>query len=63
MQSRKAGVLSMFVLLLLDSGCARFDPRPLGEVGFERRAVSKTDGGVTVSVVALSEDEARAPWA
>jgi hypothetical protein len=48
----------MLSLLLLGSGCASFDPRPLGEVGFERRALSKTDGGVKVSVVALSEDEA-----
>jgi hypothetical protein len=48
----------MLSLLLLGSGCASFNPRPLGEVGFERRALSKTDGGVKVSVVALSEDEA-----
>jgi hypothetical protein len=39
---------------------ARFTPRPLQEVGFERRAQTKTVGGVQVSVVALSEDEARA---
>jgi len=58
MRRRKAGVLSMLSLLLLGSGCASFNPRPLGEVGFERRALSKTDGGVKVSVVALSEDEA-----
>ena len=41
-------------------GFARFNPRPLREVGFEQRAQSKTDGGVQVSVVALGEDEARA---
>jgi hypothetical protein len=58
MRRRKAGVLSMLSLLLLGSGCASFNPRPLGEVGFERRALSKTDGGVKVSVVALSEGEA-----
>ena len=62
MRRRKAGVLAMLSLLLLGSGCASFNPRPLEEVGFERRAVSKTDGAVTVSVVALSEHEARAPW-
>ncbi len=39
---------------------ARFVPRGLEEVGFEQRAVSKTDRGVKVSVVALSDDEARA---
>jgi len=48
----------MLMLSLLCSGCASFNPRPPEVVGFERRAVSKTDGSVTVSVVALSEDEA-----
>jgi hypothetical protein len=49
----------MLVLLLLCNGCASFNPRPLEEVGFERRALTKTDQGVTVSVVALSQDEAK----
>ncbi len=49
----------MLVLLSVGSGCASFNPRPLAEVGFERRAVSETDGGVTVSVVALSAQEAK----
>jgi hypothetical protein len=47
------------VLLSLCSGCASFNPRPLDEVGFERRALTKTDRGVTVSVVVLSGDEAK----
>src|SRR4051794_5384009 len=38
---------------------ARFTPRPLGEVGFERRAQTKTVGDVQVSVVALTEAESR----
>jgi hypothetical protein len=50
---------ALLLVLLLRAGRARFAPRPLAEVGFERRAVSGTDGGVTVSVVALSDDEAR----
>jgi hypothetical protein len=37
-----------------------FRPRSPAEAGFESRAVSKTDGEVRVSVVALSDDEARA---
>ena len=57
MRKWKAGVVAMSLLLSL-GGCASFNPHPLEEVGFEQRAVSKTDGGVTVSVVALSEDEA-----
>jgi hypothetical protein len=58
MRRRKAGVLATIMLLLLVGGCASFNPRPLGEVGFERRTLSKTDGSVNVSVVALSEEEA-----
>jgi len=58
MRKWKAGVVAMPLLLSLGSGCASFNPRPTEEVGFEKRAMSKTDGGVTVSVVALSEDEA-----
>jgi hypothetical protein len=37
----------------------RFAPRPLAEAGFERRAESRTDGDVRVSVVALGDDESR----
>jgi hypothetical protein len=59
MRKSKTNVVAMLLLSLLGSGCTSFNPRPIGEVGFERRALSKTDGGVTVSVVALSEDEAR----
>src|SRR5215469_11030850 len=58
MRKRKASVLAILLFLLL-GGCASFNPHPFEEVGFEQRAVSKTDGGVTVSVVALSEKEAR----
>jgi len=44
----------------LIAGCASFHPQPLDQVGFEQRAQSGTDGQVTVSVTALSVDEARA---
>ena len=57
MERWNAFVIAMLLTLLL-GGCASFNPRPSEEVGFEQRAVSKTDGGVKVSVVALSEDEA-----
>jgi hypothetical protein len=59
MRGTKARILAVLVLLLLCSGCASFNPRPFSEVGFEQRAVSKTDGGVKISVVALSEHEAK----
>ncbi len=44
---------------MLATGCASFHPQPLDKVGFEQRAESSTDGQVTVSVTALSEEEAR----
>ena len=56
-RSRKTAVLILVVILPLLSGCASFNHRSLEQVGFEQRALSKTDGGITVSVVALSEDE------
>jgi hypothetical protein len=52
--------LVMLGLWWLVSGCASFTPHPLADVGFERRVQSQTQGGVQVSVVALSADEARA---
>src|SRR4029078_11761349 len=59
-RTRKAGGLVTLILWLLGSGCESFNPRPLAEVGFERRAQTKTEGGVEVSVVALTATEARA---
>ena len=44
---------------ILIAGCDSFHPQPLDRVGFEQRAQSTADGQVTVSVTALSEDEAR----
>lgn len=44
---------------ILIAGCASFHPQPLEKVGFEQRAQSSTDGQVTASVTALTEEEAR----
>ena len=44
---------------ILIAGCGNFHPEPLDKVGFEQRAQSSTDGQVTTSVTALSEEEAR----
>ncbi len=46
------------VALWLFSGPG-FNPQPFGNVGFQKRAESATEGGVTVSVVALSPEEAK----
>ena len=44
------------------SGCAGFHPQPLDEIGFESRALAKTERGVTISAVALGPEEARAAF-
>ena len=44
------------------AGCAGFDPKPHDEIGFEARAVTKTEDGVTISAVALGPDEAKAAF-
>lgn len=44
---------------ILAAGCASIQPRTLDEAGIERRAQSGTDGQVTVSVAALTVEEAR----
>jgi len=54
--TRKATALFVFVLL---DGCVNFNPGPLKAVGFEHRAQSKKEGGVEISVVALTESETR----
>ena len=46
-------------LSILTSGCASFHPQPVDKVGFEQRAQSGSDGQVTVTVVALTEEDAR----
>ena len=45
--------------VVIGSGCASFKPVPLDDVGFLDRAESQTEGDLTVSVVVLSQDEAR----
>jgi hypothetical protein len=49
----------LVVASMLIAGCASFHPQPFDKVGFEQRAQSSTDGQVTVSVTALTEEEAR----
>jgi hypothetical protein len=51
--------LGLAVASMPIAGCASFHPEPLDKVGFEQRAQSSTDGQVTVSVTALTEQEAR----
>jgi len=41
------------------AGCASFQPQPLDKAGIEQRGQSITSGQVTVTVTALTEEEAR----
>ncbi len=44
---------------ILVAGCASFQPQPLDKASIEQRGQSITDGQVTVTVTALTEEEAR----
>ncbi len=50
------------VLCIAVAGCAGFDPKPHDEIGFQARAVTKTESGVTISAVALGPEEAKAAF-
>ncbi len=45
--------------LLILSACASFNPRPHESIGYKDRAVTRSDGGITVSAVALGPQETR----
>ena len=49
----------IFFLLAIFSGCARFRPRPMEEVGFKERAQTQVDGNVGVTVAVLSAKESK----
>ena len=46
-------------ILMVGWSCASFKPVPMADVGFLDRAESQTEGELTVSVVVLSQEEAR----
>jgi hypothetical protein len=58
---RLSGTRVLVALLVLPglAGCSRFEPRPLDEPILLRRAQSRIDGGVNVTVAPLSAEEAR----
>ena len=53
---KRGGLVLVLVLL---SACASFNPQEHATIGFLERAVTQSDGGVTVSVVALGPEETR----
>ena len=55
----KPALFAVVVAALSLSGCSRFNPQPIEDAPFQKRAQAQTEGGVTVSVVALTPEEAR----
>ncbi|MEJ2189107.1 MAG: LssY C-terminal domain-containing protein [Acidobacteriota bacterium] len=55
-------VVFIAVLGVVSSGCRTFSPTPMNEVGFEQRAETRTEEGVTVSVAILTAEEAKAAF-
>lgn len=51
---------SWFFILVV--GCRTFSPTPMDEVGFKQRAEKRTEENVTVSVVVLTAEEAKAAF-
>jgi len=49
-----------FILCLIQTGCAAFDPQPLSEVPFQERVETQEEKGVRVSTAVLSAEEAEA---
>ena len=43
-------------------GCRTFSPTPMDEVGFKQRAETRTEDGVTISVVVLTAEESQAAF-
>ncbi len=50
------------VVMACTVGCRTFSPTPMDEVGFKQRAEKRTEEGVTVSVVVLTAEEAKAAF-
>ena len=49
-------------ILTLVVGCRTFSPTPMDEVGFKQRAETRTEEDVTVSIVVLTAEEAKAAF-
>jgi hypothetical protein len=57
--SRPLAVASIFAVVV---GCRTFSPTPMDEVGFKQRVDTQTKDGMTVSVVVLTAEEAKAAF-
>jgi hypothetical protein len=59
---KHTNLLVLAVALTCVAGCRTFSPTPMDEVGFKERAETRTEEGVTVSVVVLTAEEAKAAF-
>ena len=55
-------IVAFIAVLGIVVGCRTFSPTPMDEVGFKQRAESRTEEDVTVSVVVLTAEEAKAAF-
>lgn len=56
---RHVALICVALVLSLAAGCASFRPKPADDPPYLQRAMTATDGGVTLRVAALTPDEAR----
>jgi hypothetical protein len=52
--------IAFMLCMVIAQGCATFNPRPIEEVPFQTRAVTKQDGPIRVTAAVLSEEESEA---
>ncbi len=60
MNSNLGRLVLLTVVVGLIGGCRTFSPTSMDQVGFKERAETRTENGVTVKVVVLTAEEARA---
>ena len=58
--AQRAALLGAVLAVVV--GCRTFNPTPMTEVGFEQRAETQTQQGVTASIVVLTAEEAKAAF-
>jgi hypothetical protein len=59
---RRGKIATLLAVLGIVAGCRTFSPTPMDDVGFKQRAVKRTEEGVTVSIVVLTAEEAKAAF-
>jgi hypothetical protein len=60
--TRGVRIVTLLTVLVSVAGCRTFSPTPMDDVGFKQRAAKRTEEGVTVSIVVLTAEEAKAAF-